>query len=68
MIDSRVLDLAKEYLEICRLMQSGAYDGAEYQELSRQRTTTHDELIRVLGPGHARPFDMKAYCRQLLDT
>ena len=60
--------LAAEYLELVRLMTSGQYDRADYARLSADRTNVHDTLIRVLGPGHERPFDMAAHCRALLDA
>lgn len=64
-----IRNLAREYLEICRLMTSHHYHSEdERAALSAQRTWTHNELIRVLGPEYARPFDMKAHCRALLDT
>ena len=66
MIDHYVLTLAKEYLGICDLMTSHHnHSEDERAALSAQRSWTHDELIRVLGPDYARPFDMRAYCREL---
>jgi hypothetical protein len=67
MIDEYLKSLALEYLALIRLMASGDYDGAALRELSSQRATTHDELIRVLGDAYARPFDMASHCRQLLN-
>ena len=68
MLDTYVLSLARDYLLYCDLMASGAYDGADYRELSAQRTNTHNELIRVLGSDYERPFDMQSYARALIDT
>lgn len=65
-IETYLKSLASEYLELCRLMKSGQFDGDEYRELSSQRALIHDELIRVLGDDYARPFDMKSHCRALL--
>lgn len=56
-----------EYLALCGLMTSGVYDGADLRRISADRTNAHNELIRVLGAAYERPFDMKAYCRQLFD-
>lgn len=33
--------------------------------VSAQRSLTHDELIRLLGPAYDRPFDMQAYARSV---
>ena len=66
MIDDYLRSLAVEYLQLCKMMSSGQYDGADYRELSAQRTNTHNELIRLLGSDYERPFDMQAHCRQLL--
>jgi hypothetical protein len=68
MLDEYLKSLAIEYLQICAEMKSGEMDADEWQELSRQRTWTHDELIRILGSDYARPFDMKAHCRALLNA
>lgn len=67
MTDDYTLSLCREYLKLCAMMKSGNHDADERRELSSQRTTTHDELIRVLGSDYARPFDMKAHARQLLE-
>jgi hypothetical protein len=67
MLDQYLLDLAREYLQICAVMKSGEYDGMQLTSLSTQRTWTHDELIRVLGDTYARPFDMQRHCRQLVN-
>jgi hypothetical protein len=67
MIDEYLRSLAIEYLQICAVMNSGEYDGMQLTGLSAQRTWTHDELIRVLGAGYERPFDMKTHCRRLFD-
>lgn len=66
MLDEYLKSLSLEYLEICRLMKSGDYDGDAYQRLSADRTNIHNELIRLLGSEYDRPFDMKAYCRSLV--
>lgn len=67
-IEDYLLSLAYEYLELVHLTTSGLYDGAEYRELDSQRTSVHDELIRILGDDYARPFDMAAHCRSLVST
>lgn len=67
MIGSYLRDLASEYLQICQIMESGEYDGMQLTSLSAQRTWLHDEMIRLLGPEYDRPYDMKAYCRQLVN-
>jgi len=69
MTESQYLQsLAREYLGICETMTSHHYHSEdERATLSRQRSWTHDELIRVLGDDYARPFDMKAHCRKLLE-
>ncbi len=67
-IDSYILDLSREYLAVCATMTSHHYHSEdERQALSSQRTWVHNELIRVLGPEYDRPYDMKAYCRQLVN-
>lgn len=59
--------LLAEYLVLCRAMSAGEYNGDDdYRELSAQRTWTHNELIRLLGPDFDRPFDMQAYARSVL--
>lgn len=61
-----LLTLCREYLTLCETMTSHHYHSEdERAALSRQRTWTHDELIRLTG--HARPFDMKAYARQVVN-
>jgi len=66
MLDEYILSLAREYLVLCDTMTSHHYHSEdERAALSAQRTWTHTELIRVLGDAYARPFDMRAYCRQL---
>lgn len=58
--------LAREYLELITLMTDPAHEADARRELSAQRSLCHDELIRILGPGHERDvFDMQAYCRQI---
>lgn len=66
MLSEYIQSLAVEYLNLIKMMKSGDYDGAAYAELSSQRTTTHDELVRVLGDGYERPFDMRKFCQELL--
>jgi hypothetical protein len=67
MLDEYVLSLAREYLGLCDLMVSHQYHSDdERRALSSQRTWVHNELIRVLGSDYDRPFDMKAYARQLI--
>lgn len=69
MLDEYLKSLAREYLALCETMTSHHYHSEdERQALSSQRTWTHDELVRVLGPGYARPFDMQGHCRQLLNA
>lgn len=66
MIDQYIKDLAREYLALCETMTSHHYHSDdERRALSAQRSWTHDELIRLLGPDYARPFDMQSYARQL---
>lgn len=68
MPDNYIRSLCREYLTICDLMTSHhSHCEDERAALSRQRTWTHDELIRVLGDDYARPFDMRTYARQLLE-
>lgn len=67
MIDQYILSLAREYLDLCAMMASGAYDAVGRHALSSLRTGVHDELIRVLGNGYERPFDMKSHCRRLIE-
>lgn len=66
-IETYVLDLAREYLAIIEMMHSGDYHGTELYELSSQRSGVHDELVRVLGDGYERPFDMRRYCQDLVN-
>jgi hypothetical protein len=66
-IETYILDLARDYLFYCDTMQSPDCDPDIRRELSSQRTWIHNELIRVLGDAYARPYDMRAYCRQLLN-
>ncbi len=61
-----VKSLAEDYLEYIRLMQA-CDDPDERRELSAQRSICHDELIRLLGSDYARPFDMQAHCRRLVN-
>lgn len=68
MPDDYTLSLCREYLNLCAMMQSGEHDADDRRELSRDRTWTHNELIRVLGEEYARPFDMKAHARLLLES
>lgn len=65
-LQNYVLSLAREYLELIKMMQSGLYSGAEYAALDAERTTCHNELIRVLGAEFDRPFDMVAHCARLV--
>lgn len=68
-IETYIRSLASDYLTYISLMASGDYDGDELRELSAQRGVTHDQLIAALGPGHERDvFDMKAYCRDLVNS
>lgn len=65
MLDQYIKSLADEYIHLCSLMNSGQYASADYARLSADRTNVHNELIRLLGPSYARPFDMLAWARQL---
>lgn len=65
-MDANVLTLLREYLDLCAAMKQAEHDADARRELSAQRTWTHNELIRVLGPEFARPFDMKRYARDML--
>lgn len=65
MSNSRLRALAAEYLWYIDAMASGEYEEDARRTLSAQRAIVHDELIRLLGSGHDRPFDMAAYCRGL---
>jgi hypothetical protein len=67
MLDHYILSLARDYLFYADAMTtSRAYTTDELREIASQRSLVHDELIRVLGDAYARPYDMIAYCRQLL--
>lgn len=68
MIDEYIRSLCREYVQLCETMTSHHYHSEdERAALSRQRSWTHDELVRVLGDDYARPFDMKAHARRLLE-
>ena len=67
MTDLYLKDLARDYLFYIEAMDSGAYDLDDLQKIASQRSICHDELIRLLGDAYARPFDMRAYCRQLVN-
>lgn len=61
----RLISLAIEYRQIVNMMRSGAYDGAEYQHLSAQRTLVHDELLREIGLTRQNT-NMYHWCGELL--
>ncbi len=65
-MDSFTLSLCCEYLETCDAMASGLYDADAHHELSIQRAVIHEQLIDLLGASYARPFDMKAFARQVV--
>lgn len=65
-LQNYVLSLAHEYLELIKKMQSGLYFDTEYRALDSERTSCHNELIRVLGAEFDRPYDMAAHCRRLV--
>lgn len=67
-LQSYVLSLAREYLDLIEMMTSGAYEGAEYRALDSERTSVHNDLIRLLGAEFARPFDMQAHARALIQA
>jgi hypothetical protein len=68
-IENYIRSLAVEYLTLCETMTSHHYHSEdERAALSAQRTWTHNELIRLLGDEYQRPFDMKAYCRTLVEN
>jgi hypothetical protein len=67
-LDQYVLSLARDYLFYVDAMVSGEYSSDELRELSAQRSLCHNELIRLLGDEYQRPFDMKAYCRTLVEN
>ena len=62
--DAYLLQLCREYLDVCDAMKSGGHDTDAMLVLSAQRTWTHNELIRLTG--HERPFDMKQFARDTL--
>ena len=66
-IETYIRSLAVDYLFYIEAMDSGAYDLDDLQKIASQRSICHDELIRLLGDAYARPFDMRAYCRQLVN-
>lgn len=63
-MNEQVRELLREYLELCESMASGQLSDTEYMRVSADRTWTHNELIRLLGPAYDRPFDMQAYACQ----
>lgn len=67
-IEKYMKSLASDYLfYIDAMTTSRAYTTDELRVIASQRSLCHDELIRVLGDAYARPFDMRAHCRQLLN-
>lgn len=64
-VQARILILAAEYVALVEAMQCGQHaDEGEWQALSSERTTTHDELIRLTGITDRRA--MYPHCRALL--
>lgn len=64
MVDSTLLALAREYLDLIAAGKSGGYTLEELHQLDKDRQWTHNELLRLtcLDPAD----DMAAYCRRLL--
>ena len=67
-MNDHIRTLAREYLDAIDLARDTTLDADARRELSSQRTNAHEALIAALGSEYARPFDMQAWCRELLRT
>lgn len=57
--------LLGEYLAWIEWAQNPHLDADDRRYVAAQRSLTHDELIRLLGPDYERPFDMQAWARRV---